>query len=199
MSSSQKTGIVLLVLISFVYIYLAFFGKDFKLPDFNRKEIVSEYSPLDNNVTTSDEPKKDKAKLKNIRIFLLDKSGNLRGVNRECDTSIQNSCLEYALKELISSPTNWEKSKGFMSEIPAGTKLLSVRESANNTQIDLSSDFEAGGGAESTSIRVKQLIKTVNANSSVPAYLYINGKQVNVIGGEGLMLKQPLNDKSLES
>ena len=123
----------------------------------------------------------------------------MRGVNRECDTSIQNSCLEYALKELISSPTKWEKSKGFMSEIPAGTKLLSVRESANNTQIDWSSDFEAGGGAESTSIRVKQLIKTVNANSSVPAYLYINGKQVNVIGGEGLMLKQPLNDKSLES
>ena len=42
------------------------------------------------------------------------------------------------------------------------------------------------------------IIKTANANTKTPVYLYINGKQANVIGGEGVMLKQPLNDKSLD-
>lgn len=102
------------------------------------------------------------------------------------------------MEELVSAPTKWEKSKGFTSEIPQGTKLLSVRESSGSVLIDLSSDFETGGGAESTYMRIKQVIKTANANSSVPSYLYINGKQANVIGGEGVMLKQPLNDKSLD-
>ena len=98
----------------------------------------------------------------------------------------------------MKAPSKWEKSKGFVSESPAGTKLLSVRESKGNILIDLSSDFETGGGAESTYTRVKQIIKTANANTSTPVYLYINGRQANVIGGVGVMVKQPLNDKSLD-
>ena len=58
--------------------------------------------------------------------------------------------------------------------------------------------FESGGGAESTYVRVKQIIKTVNANTSTPTYLYINGKQANVIGGEGIMIKQPLSERSFD-
>ena len=44
----------------------------------------------------------------------------------------------------------------------------------------------------------EQLIKTAKANTKLPVYLYINGKQADVIGGEGLMLKQPLRNNSLE-
>ena len=64
--------------------------------------------------------------------------------------------------------------------------------------IDLSSNFEAGGGAESTYMKVKQIIKTVNSNTNIPTYLYINGKQANVIGGEGIMIKQPLSERSFD-
>ena len=99
---------------------------------------------------------------------------------------------------MVKAPSKWEKSKGFTSEIPVNTKVLSVRESAQSIMIDLSSDFEGGGGAESTYMRIRQLIKTVNSNTSVPVYLYINGKQANVIGGEGIMIKQPLNERSLD-
>ena len=99
---------------------------------------------------------------------------------------------------MISAPTKWEKSKGFTSEIPVGTKILSIRESSSSIMIDLSQNFESGGGAESTYTRVKQIIKTANANTSIPTYLYINGKQANVIGGEGIMIKQPLNERSFD-
>ena len=64
--------------------------------------------------------------------------------------------------------------------------------------IDLSNNFEAGGGAESTYMRIRQIIKTANANTSLPVYLYINGKQANVIGGEGIMIKQPLSERSFD-
>jgi spore germination protein GerM len=64
--------------------------------------------------------------------------------------------------------------------------------------IDLTSAFESGGGTDSTYRRVRQLIKTANANTKLPVYLYINGKQASVIGGDGIMIKQPLNERSLD-
>lgn len=198
MNSSQKLGVFLLILISVVYVYLAFFGKDFKLPDFKgSKQTTSEITNTDMPSSEANTPDEDKIQKKNVKIYILDKSGKLRSVYRECNPA-SGSCFEFAIKQLLASPTKWEKSHGFTSEIPSGTKLLSVRESSNSIMIDLSSDFETGGGAESTYMRVRQLIKTANSNTSTPVYLYINGKQANVIGGEGVMLKQPLNNKSLD-
>ena len=36
--------------------------------------------------------------------------------------------------------------------------------------------------------------KTAKMNTNLPVYLQINGKQVDVIGGEGIMLTQPLSE-----
>lgn len=200
MNFSQKLGLFILIVISFAYVYFSFFNKDFKLPDFNRPE---EETPVFNPLEQSAEEEQpvdqsEVAKSKTVKIFILDKNGNLRSVNRTCDTSVEKSCFEYAIKELINAPSKWEKSKGFTSEIPQGTKILSIRDTEGSVLVDLSSNFETGGGAESTYMRVKQVIKTVNANTSTPSYLYINGRQANVIGGEGIMVKQPLNERSLD-
>lgn len=197
MNFSQKLGLFILILISVFYVYISFFNKDFKIPEHKNEEKPSVYNPLDTQPIQESEVVQTE-KNKTVKIFILDKSGALRSVNRKCDTNIEKSCFAYAIKELMQAPSQWEKSKGFMSEIPQGTKVLSIRESAGNILIDLSSEFETGGGAESTNIRVKQIIKTANANTSNPVYLYINGKQANVIGGEGIMLKQPLNERSLD-
>lgn len=200
MNFSQKLGLFILIVISVLYVYVSFFNTDFKLPEYNRKEPpeVSVYNPLETPEQVENEEPQEQTKLKTVKIFILDKSGKLRSVNRTCDTSVEKSCFAYAIKELVSAPSPWEKSKGFTSEIPSSTKVLSIREASGNALIDLSSDFETGGGAESTYYRVKQIIKTANANTSSPVYLYINGKQANVIGGEGIMLKQPLNERSLD-
>lgn len=197
MNSSQKLGLFVFIAISVIFVYLSFFGKDFKMPDFKAgQQDKPAYTPIDNQ--TQQESDVKEINKKKVKIFVLDKSGNLRSVYRECNPEVQKSCFEFAIKELVSAPTKWEKSKGFTSEIPSGTKVLSVRESANTVMIDLSSDFETGGGAESTYMRVKQIIKTANSNTSTPTYLYVNGKQANVIGGEGIMVKQPLNERSLD-
>lgn len=199
MNFSQKLGIFCLIVITSVYVYFSFFAPEgFKFErqtPKNDAEIDTEL-PQDNEV----EQKVDeqKAEIKNVKIFVTDSSGNLRSVNRKCDTSVEKSCFAFAIKELVQAPTKWEKSKGLSSEIPSGTKILSVREGANNVLIDLSPAFESGGGAESTYIRVRQVIKTSLANTKQPVFLYINGKQANVIGGEGIMLKQPLSERSLD-
>lgn len=196
MNFSQKFGLFILIVITVVYVYFSFLDNGFKLPEFGKNNEQTEYNPTD---TVYEEPVEvELTQSKNVKIYILDKTGKLRSVNRVCDPAKEKSCFEYAIKELLSSPSKWEKSKGFTSEIPQGTKLLSLRETSGNILIDLSSDFESGGGAESTYMRIKQIIKTANANSNLPAYLYINGKQANVIGGEGVMLRQPLNERSLD-
>lgn len=200
MSFSQKLGLFVLILISVAYLYFSFGGKEIKFPEFNNQAEESQsYNPLEHS-KPEEAIKKDVVKQvqKNVKIYVVDNNGNLRAVNRICDSANEKSCFEFAIKELMNAPTKWEKSKGFTSEIPQGTKVLSIRESAGSIMIDLSSNFESGGGAESTYIRVKQIIKTANANTSIPTYLYINGKQANVIGGEGIMIKQPLNERSFD-
>ena len=200
MDFARKLGIFCLIVISVAYVYFSFFSKEeFSFDFFKNRGNNSEltYNPEWQSDLEKQE-NQDKSELKTVKIFVTDSKGKLRSVNRTCDTSIQKSCFGYAVKQLMTAPTKWEKSKGLSSEIPSATKILSLREGENNILIDLSSDFESGGGAESLYTRVYQLIKTVNANTKLPVYLYINGKQADVIGGEGIMVTQPLNEKSLE-
>ena len=202
MNPSQKLGLFILIAITVVYVYFSFFNKngfDFELP--KRGEANSSITEVPDIIEVEEPPIEEPAKektYKTVKIFVSDSSGKLRSVNRKCDTEKENSCFAYAIKELVSAPTKWEKSKGFTSEIPQGTKILSIREGENSVMIDFSSAFEGGGGAESTYIRVMQVIKTAKANTNQPVYLYINGKQADVIGGEGIMVKQPLNERSLD-
>lgn len=203
MNFSQKLGLFALIVISVAYVYFSFFNKDgfdFDINLGHNEPNVEDFQPLPN---LEDEPEiqdshvKEK-RVKTIKIFISDSNGKLRSVNRECDLSVQNSCFEYAINELVSAPSKWEKSKGFTSEIPQGTRVLSIREGSNSIMLDLSPAFESGGGSDSIYRRLYQLIKTVNVNTKTPVYLYINGKQVDVIGGDGIMIKQPLNERSLD-
>ena len=204
MNFSRNFGVFCLVVITVLYVYFAFFN-DYKFDGFNfnhQNEISTNTIENSKPADIDDSEKYDnnikKHEIKKVKIYVTDSNGNLRSVIRNCDTSIEKSCFYFAIRELLSAPTKWEKSKGLSSEIPQGTKILSIREGEKNILIDLSPSFESGGGAESTYIRVHQLIKTSNSNTNLPVYLYINGKQANVIGGEGVMIKQPLNERSLD-
>lgn len=197
MNFSQKLGLFILILITVLYVYFSLFHKDgfdFNFSHETPKVDVEELPEIPDEPI----PAPDEKKVKTVKIFISDSNGKLRSVNRECDLEKQKSCFEYAITELVSAPSKWEKSKGFTSEIPQGTKVLSIREGSGNIIIDLSPAFEGGGGTESLYVRLRQIIKTAKANTSLPTYLYINGKQADVIGGEGIMIKQPLNERSLD-
>ncbi len=118
-----------------------------------------------------------------------------RTVYRVNDTKTSN--IEYAVKCLLQGPTQYERNMGVYSEIPP-TKLLSVTETSTKVIINVSDSFGNGGGADSLYKRMYQLIKTVNNNTEKAVYLKINGQLVETLGGEGLMLKQPLDGSSLD-
>ena len=121
-----------------------------------------------------------------------------KAVNREYDKEIDGSKFKFAIKSLISGPLPNEKAKGVYTEIPADTRIISINETTDKIVINLNSAFEQGGGTESIYKRLNQIIKTAKRNTTKPVYLYIEGNKAEVIGGEGIMITQPLNENSLE-
>ena len=137
-----------------------------------------------------------------VNVFFIGQNANkeevYRAVNREYDKDIDGPKIKFAIQSLISGPTAYEKSKGVYSEIPAGTRVISINETADKIVINLNSAFENGGGTDSLYKRLYQLIKTAKRNTNKPVYLYIEGNKAEVIGGEGIMITQPLNENSLD-
>lgn len=110
----------------------------------------------------------------------------------------ESNKLNFALKELVNGPSFKERNQGLSSEIPKGTKILNIITRDKSIIIDLSNEFQYGGGTESQYTRLNQLIKTVvNLKLNKPVYLYLNGEQADVIGGEGILINQPLNEYSI--
>lgn len=106
--------------------------------------------------------------------------------------------LKLALKALLKGPTDKELKSKLGSEIPIGTRLVSVQRENEKLIINLSEQFTYGGGASSIITRYKQLMKTLQANLNSPKnakniYLNIEGKPLERIGGEGLIISNPMN------
>lgn len=138
-----------------------------------------------------------------VNIFFIGQDANkqeiYRAVNREYDKDVDGSKIKFAIENLITGPTTYEKSKGVYSEIPAGTHIIAINETADKVIINLNSTFETGGGTDSIYKRLNQLIKTAKRNTNKHVYLYIEGNKAEVIGGEGIMITQPLSESSLDS
>ncbi len=137
-----------------------------------------------------------------VNVFFIGQNENkeevYKAVKREYDPDIDGSKLKFAIDLLIAGPKPNERDKGVYTEIPAGTNVIGVRELSDRAIINLSMDFETGGGTDSLYKRLYQVIKTANRNTNLPVYLYIDGQRADVIGGEGIMITQPLNDRSLD-
>lgn len=137
-----------------------------------------------------------------VTIFFIGQNANkeevYKAVNREYDKDVDGSKIKFAIQSLIAGPRQNEKAKGVYSEIPAGVRILSVNETADKVVINLNSEFEQGGGTESIYKRLNQIIKTAKQNTTKPVYLYLDGNKAEVIGGEGIMITQPLNENSLD-
>jgi len=118
-------------------------------------------------------------------------------VKREYDKDVDGTKLRYAITSLIMGPVQKEKVSGIYSEVPTTTTLLHVYDKGDNVIVDLSSGFVYGGGTDSVYKRLFQLIKTITRNTDKPAFLYIDGKQADVIGGDGIMITQPLSESSI--
>ena len=92
MNFSQRFGLFILIAITVAYIYFTYFDKDFSFINPNLKE-EQVYNPLETSKSEEKLIKEDKKTRKNIKIFMLNNSGELRSLNRVCDTRIFNTCI----------------------------------------------------------------------------------------------------------
>ncbi|KYC36042.1 spore germination protein [Scytonema hofmannii PCC 7110] len=101
--------------------------------------------------------------------------------------------IEAAFSKLLAGPTEGTDS----TTIPTETKLLGVKVGDDGVHVNLSEDFTTGGGSSSMMGRVGQVVYTATSlNPNAKVYIEVNGKQLDVLGGEGLELEQPLTRES---
>jgi spore germination protein GerM len=105
-----------------------------------------------------------------------------------------NQVLEQAFQSLLAGPTEGTNA----TTIPQGTKLIGLKtENKDEIHVNLSEDFTSGGGSTSMVGRVGQVVYTATTlNPNAKVYIEVNGKPLEVLGGEGVEIEQPMTRES---
>lgn len=95
----------------------------------------------------------------------------------------------FAAIEMLVAPND---RPGFGTSIPGGTELLDVVIDSGVATVDLSSEFESGGGSHAMFTRLAQVVFTATQFPEVDSVLFsIDGEVVDVFSGEGILLEGP--------
>jgi spore germination protein GerM len=104
--------------------------------------------------------------------------------------------LKVALERLLQGPANADVASG----IPEGTQLNTLTVKEDGVHIDVSKEFTTGGGSAAMQGRLGQLIYTVSSlNPEEPVWISIDGEPLTVLGGEGLVVSQPMTRQEFQT
>jgi germination protein M len=104
-----------------------------------------------------------------------------------------------AMKALLAGPSPAEVSSGLGTAVPAGTRLLGISIHKGVATVDLTSQYQSGGGSLSMKARLAQVVYTLTQFPNVRAVLFhLDGEPVNVFSGEGIVLDHPVGRKDYE-
>lgn len=100
-----------------------------------------------------------------------------------------------AMNQLVLGPTEKERnaSPPITSAIPAGTRFLDIAIAGGIATVNLSHDFEEGGGSFSVRARLGQVVYTLTQFSTVRSVAFkLDGVPVEIFSPEGIILDHPL-------
>jgi spore germination protein GerM len=104
--------------------------------------------------------------------------------------------LEVAFSNLMQGP----ESAGAYSGIPEQTELLALSVENDGVYVDLSEDFTFGGGSASMIGRLAQVVYTATTlEPEAAVWISVEGEPLEVLGGEGLLVRQPMTRDALEA
>lgn len=102
--------------------------------------------------------------------------------------------LEVAFANLMSGPD----SAGVSTGIPEQTELLALSVENDGIHVNLSEDFTFGGGSASMIGRLAQVVYTATTlDPDAPVWISVEGEPLEVLGGEGLLVRQPMTRRDL--
>ena len=99
-----------------------------------------------------------------------------------------------AMTALLNGPDpESTRERTITSAIPAGSRLLGVSIKSGVATVDLSTEFDSGGGSASMQYRLAQVVYTLTQFSTVRSVVFqIEGETVTVFGSEGIVLDGPV-------
>ncbi len=105
-----------------------------------------------------------------------------------------------ALAALLDGPPEAAVEAGIATEIPEDTSVVSLAVGADRVAtVELSPEFDDGGGSASMFGRLAQLIYTLTAFPSIDSVLLLeNGTVVEVFSSEGIVLDGPMERSDFE-
>lgn len=104
-----------------------------------------------------------------------------------------------ALGLLLDGPSAAELRSGVSSAIPSGTRLLGLDVGGGTATVDLTSEFESGGGSLSMTARLAQVVYTLTEFPTVRRVRFaLDGSPVSVFSGEGIVLDHPVGRKDYD-
>ncbi|HET7474378.1 MAG TPA: GerMN domain-containing protein [Candidatus Limnocylindrales bacterium] len=97
-----------------------------------------------------------------------------------------------AVNALLAGPTAAEDNRNISTTVPDGSQLLGLSIDSGVATVDLSSEFESGGGSASVVTRLGQLVYTLTQFPTVKSVVVqIEGETKTVFGSEGVVLDKP--------
>ena len=104
-----------------------------------------------------------------------------------------------AMRALLDGAPGGARYAPVSSAIPAGTELLGLTIKNGVATVDLSTEFDSGGGSASMQYRLAQVAYTLTQFSTVKSVVFqIEGQTVTVFGSEGISLDGPVGRADFE-
>lgn len=126
-----------------------------------------------------------------VELFFIKEGLSAKAIVRAVDTPL---IATNAIKALIAGPTPAEQDTELSTAIPANTLLLGLVIENGLATVDLSREFEAGGGSFNILSRLAQVVYTLTQFPTVDEVLFhLDGEPVEVFSGEGVVLEDPVD------
>ncbi len=131
-----------------------------------------------------------------VKVYFF-KGEKLTAVERPL--SANEAPLSKALTELISGPSETERGQGISTQIPRGTKVLSMLIKDDIAIINFNRKLENyGGGSARLEGMIAQIVYTATEVPGIKkVWIWMEGEKELVLGGEGLVLDKPLSRRDL--
>jgi spore germination protein GerM len=98
-----------------------------------------------------------------------------------------------AVNALLAGPTTGEASRSITSAVPDGSQLLSLTIDNSVATVNLSAEFESGGGSASVLTRLGQMVYTLTQFPTIKSVTFqIEGVTKGVFSSEGVILDKPV-------